>query len=307
MKLGRLILTYREDLIEPMRRFYLGEGRTKFLVIACNKKFVSPGVFKELENFKLVPYEGAGPGGNVPGFQHRVWLDVVKRFPETEAWVIHDYDLVARPSDQDVFGRIKEGEYAMIGRPFPVWQKGMSEVKDVDTYPFPQGHKHWCVPRKGGKASKIFHTGKLFVLSRDLDPTYWTLLEEFPVWFGGVKTFLGGYSDFLATHRKNLLLLDDVRLLAPGVGGHEQVPHTVFALNNVKPVDMRDFYKTKIKMDGQYLPPEVFANSGYDFLHPVKFWPSVGVQPTFGDKLHNEITALKNFLKRAIKYEGWHY
>lgn len=289
MKLARLIITFREDLIDELRRFYLDCGRTDFLVLACNRESVDISRLKESDNFRLVPYAGPGPKGSISGLQYHVWLEVIKKFPGFGGWVIHDYDLVCKPSDEEIFSKLKSDEYAMIGRTFPVWQKGMKPAA-VDTYPFPQGHEYWCAMR--GNAGENDGVRRM-------------LLEKFPVYFGGVKTFLGGYGDFLATATGNLLLLDLPEIRAVKRGGVEQIHHSVFAAKGITPVDMRQSYRAKIKLDGRYLSPGALFGDR-DFLHPVKFWPGVGRAPTGRDKMRNVLTMAKTAVKRIIGREGWH-
>ncbi len=293
MKLARLIITFREDLIEELRRFYLDEKRTAFLVLACNKESIDISKFKEKDNFHLVYYFGPGPRGSISGLQYHVWLDVLKQFAGFDGWVIHDYDLVCQPTDQEIFSRLKADEYGMIGRAFPVWQPGMGRT-DIDTYPFPQGHDYWCVDRRGGQANS----------SRE-DQVRKLLLDKFPTYFKNTKTFFGGYGDFLAATTDKLKLLEIPEIRAIKNGGVEQIVHSVLAAHNFSAVDMRRFYKMKIKLDGRYLAPKLLF-SDYELLHPLKFWPNAGRQPTFRDSIQNKKRILKTFIKRIIGYEGWH-
>ncbi len=137
MKLGRVVLTYRPDLIPALKEFYLGQGRTEFLVIAYNKQLVNPEEFKQEDNFKLEPYLGEKSGGNITGQQFFAWLAVVKNYPNIDAWVMHDYDLLVRPSDKEIFKHISKGGYASLGKPFANWQEGMTGNTTEDVFPYP--------------------------------------------------------------------------------------------------------------------------------------------------------------------------
>lgn len=283
MKLGRLILTHREDLVHALKNFYLGQKRTDFLVIAHNWKTVDPRKFETGPNFKLVPYYGPSNDGNISGMQWRVWVDVAKQFSGVAGWVIHDYDFLCRPSDIDIFTHVQEDTYGMIGRAFPVWQEGMKD-EDVDTYPFPQDHRHWHNVGRGP-------------IDIEVDET---LMNAYPYYYQGTKTVLGGYSDFLAVSSRNILLLDDVRIVSlKDVGGLEQVPHTVWSAKGITPVDMRQFYKTKVFMDVIYIPDQ----AEYDMLNPIKYWPGTALDNK--TRIKNLKMKLKRLVKSFIRYQGW--
>jgi hypothetical protein len=284
MRLGRLVLTHREDLIPILKRFYLGP-RSAFLVIAYNSSVVDQKKFEQGDNFRLVPYS-AHPRIGLDGQQFRVWIDVAKKFSDIDGWITHDYDLVAKPSDAEIFRHIDNEQYAMIGEPFPVWMPGMVEEK-IDTYPFPQGYRYWYQARNP-KDENVFKI----------------LSTAFPCEHRGITTIVGGYGDFIATRRENILLLDDPKIDSLRSGGIEQVAHTIFAAKGIKAVDMRRFFKTKIHIDSTYLSARML-DSRYDFLHPVKFWPG-GKMPTQKDKFNNLKFKLKNRVKKLIRYDGWH-
>lgn len=282
MRIGRLILTHRRDLLAVLKSHYL-PARTDFLVIAYDRSSVGAPGIAEGGNFRLLPYD-THPLWKLDGRQFRVWLKAVRAFPRIEGWVIHDYDLAAKPTDAEIFSHLGEDEYAMIGQPFPVWREGMKS--GFDTYPFPQSHRFWG-------------TG---AVSRE---RYQALVDCFPVEVDGVKSFYAGYSDFLAASSASLLLLDDRRLDAMNRGGSEQVPHAVWGAKGIKAVDLRRFYKSKIRLDGRYLPPRFF-NAPYDFLHPLKFWPG-GRPETARDRIANAKYSLADFAKRVVGYRGWHF
>lgn len=280
MKIGRLILTFREDLILRLRDFYVGGDRTDLLVIAYNAGMVDPHKFKTDEKFKLIPYQTPQRSSSISGLQYKIWIDVAKKFPQIEGWVIHDYDFYCKPKDSDLFSHIKEDEYGMIGKAFPIWQEGMGETS-IDTYPFPQSHKYWHKTNNP--------------IDKEVDTV---LMRTYPVTYGGVTTLMGGYSDCIVTRSKNILLLDDPAFLnLPG--GLEQVPHTVWGTRNVKPVDMRQFYNVRVLMDVLYLP----IDNRYDMLNPVKVWD--GSKVSFRMKRENLKLKLKKIVKRLIRYEGW--
>ena len=286
MKIGRLILTYREDLINTLHDFYLGK-RTNFLVIAYNRATVNPDKFEQSENFKLVPYYGSGgkygqPGG-IGGQQYHVWVDVVKKFPEIDGWVIHDYDFIAKPSDADIFSHIAPNEYAMAGTAFPVLLPGM-KITDIDTYPFPQSYQYWY---------QGFNPQKELIRK--------ILMESYPVSSQGIQTIMGGSSDFIATSKVNILLLDDEKISDPELEGAEQIPHTIWRARGIKPVDMRKFYKMKVLLDVQYIP---FSDK-YDMLNPVKYWP--GQKPSSKIVLQNLKYRFKKFIKQLIGYKGYRF
>lgn len=286
MKIGRLILTHREDLVNRLRDFYLG-ARTDFLVIAYNRATVNPEKFRQAEKFKLVPYYGSGekygqPGG-IGGQQYHVWVDVVKQFPEIGGWIIHDYDFVAKPSDAEIFSRIGPDEYAMIGTAFPVWQPGMGKT-DIDTYPFPQSHRYW---------------------HQNLEPQetliHKILMESYPVSFRGIPTVMGGPNDFVAASRETILLLDDPKVRDPELEGAEQIPHTIWHSRGIRPVDMRKFYTMKVVFDVLYIR----LSKKYDMLNPVKYWP--GQKPSLKARFQNLKYRSKKFAKQLIGYKGFRF
>lgn len=281
MKIARLILTFREDLIPTLRDFYLGGNRTDFLVIAYNSSLVNADKFKTNDKFKLVPY--TAPERNklsISGLQYKVWVEVAKKFPEVEGWVIHDYDFCCKPKDSDLFSHIKEDEYGMIGRAFPVWKEGMGETA-IDTYPFPQSHRYWHVTDNP--------------TDQEVDAL---LMQTYPAVYGGVTTVMGGYSDFIVTTARNLLFLDDP-VFSNLPGGLEQIPHSVWHKRNVKSVDFRKFYKMKVLMDVLYVP----FSEEYDMLNPVKFWP--GHSPDLGSSYKNIQSKFKKVVKQVLGYQGW--
>ena len=288
MKLGRLILTHRKDYIEKLKRFYLDGGRTDFLVIAPNQKTADPSKFVTTDTFHLVPYCGRGerfgqPCG-VSGQQFRVWVDVVKRFPEIEGWVVHDYDFACRVSDKEIMSHVKPNEYAMIGKAFPVWQEGMKENEGIDTYPFIQDHRH---------------THNQIPLGPIDAKVYATLMNAFPHYYHGIRTPLCGYGDFIATSRENFLLLDDPALKDLEFGGIEQVPHTIWGVKGITPVDMHPLYRMKILLDVVYVP----MDARYDMIHPAKVWE--GESPTLVERWKNSKWKFKNLIKWLIGYHGW--
>lgn len=283
MRLGRLILTHREDLILTLKNFYL-PSRTDFLVIAYDRLNVNPAKFEEGNNFRLVPYE-TDPKLKLNGQQFRVWTNVVRMFPEIEGWVVHDYDMIAKPNDQEIFQHLGEKNYGMIGTSFPVWVEGMTE--QFDTYPFPQGHRYWGA-------------------GPDLMRPFQALIEAYPTKVGEKETFYGGYGDFLAARSEYFLLMEENPLLRRVTeGGNEQVPHTVWRAHGVLPVDMTRYYRTKVFVDGRYLP-ERMLYSRYDFLHPLKFWPG-GKRPSERDKIFQLKAILKVTIKQLIRKEDWRW
>lgn len=279
-KLGRLILTDREDLIDQLKDFYAGT-RTDFLVIVYNRETIDPSKFRTNDTFKLMP----GERGNISDKQHKVWVEVAKHFPDIEAWVTHDYDFVCRPSDADIFRHIASDQYAMIGKAFPIWQEGMKNT-NVDIYPFPESYTNWGQQRTEIPDERDFH---------------WFLPRHYPCEFQGVKTFMGGFGDFIATSRKNILLLDDPKLDVITEGGIEQVSHSIWQTYNINPVDMRNFYKVKVLMDVVYIP----MDESYDMLHPVKFWP--GQKPGSGANRENLKYRIKKLIKQLIGYKGYRF
>lgn len=282
MRLGRLILTFREKYIDQLKKFYLDSGRTKFLVVAYNKKTVDPSKFKTTDSFRLVPY-CLGEECSATGQQYRVWVDVVRQFPAIEGWVVHDYDFVCRAPDDEIFSHIGANDYAMVGKAFPIWQEGMKDT-GVDTYPFAQDHRHWHNDNPPNpirlKVDEI-------------------LFRSFPYFFQNIKTFFGGYSDFIATTSKNFLLLDDPAIRGLERGGIEQVPHSIWGAKGVKPVDMRSWYKMKVLLDVMYFP----MDERYQMIHPAKVWEGESV--SLNDRFRNIKWKFKNFIKWLIGYQGW--
>ncbi len=285
MKFGRLILTHREDLINQLKDFYLGGKRTEFLVIACDATKVDTKKFSQNDTFHIVPFLFPGmDGATMTGRQWRVWIEIAKNFPEIDSWVIHDYDFVAKPNDSEILSHLAPNEYAMIGAAFPVWRKGMGYTK-IDTYPFPQSHRYW-------------HQN----LTLDDTLVNNTLNSAFPVTFQGIKTVVGGFSDFIATSKTNILFLDDPKVNNPKLEGVEQIPHTIWRAMGVRPVDMRNFYKMKVLMDVKYIP---FSDE-YDMLNPVKFWPGKSI-PALRERMKNFEYAFKTLIKKLIRYRGWRW
>jgi len=283
MQTARLILNHREDLVLPLKDFYLGSGRTSRLVMAVNPNTVNIRRFKEDDSFRLTAHAFPRPDGtaSMRSRNWRVWAEVAKQFPQIDMWVAHDYDLTVLPGDADITAHVKPSEYAMIGTAFPIWQEGMKDV-DFDTYPFPEGHRYWRLNSNP--------------YDRAVEAA---LLKYYPVDFQNIQTVMAGYGDFVATSRENLLRLDDDRLKLIDVFGGEQVPHTIWRVQGIRPVDMRQFYKTKVLMDVVYTPMDV----KYDFVHPVKFWPGQPVDK--GLRKQNRTYKFKNFVKRLIRYKNW--
>jgi len=282
MRTARLILTFREDLIPHLRDFYVGGGRTDLLVVAYNASMVDPHKFTTNEKFQLVPYQTSQRRSqSISGLQYKVWVEVAKKFPHVEGWVVHDYDFYCNPNDSDLFSHIKEDEYGMIGMAFPVWREDMGDT-NIDTYPFPQSHRYWHNTNNP--------------IDREVDAV---LTKTYPAMYGGTTTLIGGYSDCIVTSSRNLLLLDDPAFEHLS-GGLEQVPHTVWRARNVKPVDFRQFYKVRVLMDVLYVP----IDPHYDMLNPVKVWDTeTGASAPM--KFQNFKLKLKKIVKRLIRYEGW--
>ncbi len=281
MKFGRLILTFREDMIPRLKEYYLDSGRTDFLVVAYNSHTVDPSKFQEGSKFKMVPYFRSGyqlESKHVSGQQFRVWYNVAKEFPEIEGWVIHDYDLVCKPKDVEIFSTLSENEYASIGNPIPVWQEGMIE-SEIDTYPFEQKQMNWH------KATDAISKSADGIIDS-------VLMEAYPFYHQGIKTLLGGFGDFIATSSKNILLLDDHKIKNILIGGTEQVPHTIFNAYHISPVDMRKHFSTKILMDYTYLD----LSQPYDLINPVKYWPK-GNKPSSVVRFKNLLKRIKNSFK----------
>lgn len=255
MKLGRLILTYRQDLIPALKEFYLNSGRSDFLVIAYNSELVDPKGFKETSDFKLEPYVGRGAGGNISGQQFLVWAEVAKKYPKIEGWVIHDYDLLAKPTDAEIFKKLKNHSYASIGKRFANWQTGMTGKTTEDIYPYPY---HFI---SASEQKDEYQMGVEKVL-----------LKHFPVTFQNTPTIMTGYTDFLAAYSSDLALLNNPKLKEIFLGGIDQVVHTVFAHNHLAQIDLRQFFSASISLDDDSPAP---FNNNFDFSHPVKFWPSL--------------------------------
>jgi hypothetical protein len=274
MKTGRLILTFREDIIPPLKKFYSDGNRTDFLVIAYNWATVSPSKFETSDRFSLVPYHPPKGTPSISGLQYKVWVDVAKQFPDVDTWIIQDYDFYCRPTDAEIFAHVGEKEYGMVGKAFPVWQKGMKDIA-VDNYPFPEAHKNWHQPNAGS------------AIDDEVDAI---LLKKYGLLYGG-------YSDFLAVRRSQILLLDNPDF-ANVRGGLEVMPHTIWKKNGIEAIDMRKFFKMKVLMDVLYLP----ITQEYDMINPVKNW-NTGVD--LGARFKNIKMNLKKAVKRMIGYQGW--
>ena len=280
MKIGRGILTHRQDMVPVLRDFY--KDKTDFLVVAYNSHSVAPAEFTQTDRFKLFPYFGKGKAGNVAGQQYLVWKDIAKQYPDIDAWVMHDYDVLVRPSDGAIFSHISEGMYATIGLPFAIWQKGMKG--DTTTDPFPFNLLHYYTPR----VSKDDTFSKL-------EPV---LLKEYPCVFEGVETIMTSYGDFIAANTKDVLRFDDPRLFDIPSGGAEQVPATVLTHAKLSAVDLRRFFKIKMTLD-----PSLFVDfdEQYDISHTVKFWPGSSVKPTLKQRL---IRFLKPYVTKSFPLIG---
>jgi hypothetical protein len=218
---------------------------------------------------------------SISGLQYKVWIEVAKKFPKIRGWVVHDYDFYCGPKDSDLFSHVQENEYGMIGKAFPVWQKGMGKTH-VDTYPFPQSHEYWHRTNNS--------------IDKEVDSV---LMRTYPVKYGSVTTLMGGYSDCIVTTSRNILLLDDP-VFSNLPGGLEQVPHTVWATRNIESVDMRQFYTMRVLMDVFYVP----IDKKYDMLNPVKIW-DIESGASFNMRFENLKMRAKKIVKRLIGYEGW--
>jgi hypothetical protein len=273
MKIGRLILTHRQDLILPLKNFYL-PSKTEFLVLAYNQITVKPDCFEQTKNFKLMPYLGKGAGGSILGQQFLVWADAAKNYPEIDFWIVQDYDILCMPTDIVIASHVGRGQYGMIGNPFAfLRRKNRASQKDV----FPFFYKD--VP-DSLSSSRVYR-----YLEEELKKIY-------PLKIEGEECIYTGYGDFLATSKENISLLGEERLRNLKEGGAEQVPHTVFSAKHILPVDLRQFFSMKIILD-----PTLYVNfnSKYDFSHPVKYWPGSSVKPNF--KLR-----MKSFIKYLLKF-----
>lgn len=266
MRIGRLILTHRQDLVGAIKEIYL-PARTGFLVIAYNQACVDPAQFSQTENFKLFPY--TGPGGSIAGHQYKVWKDVVKQFPGIDAWTIHDYDVLVKPADEDIFRHVKPGQYAALGLPFYNWQQGMPAQTTNDTFPY---LSHYV--------DSISNKDSTFLGAEQV------LKKAFPLYFQNIATIKTGYSDFFVGFSKDLILFDNPKLDI-AEGGIDQVVHTVMAYHKIELVDLRQFYSMEISLDNTLYMP--FENK-FDISHTAKFWPQGNLRPGF-----------KLALKRLIK------
>lgn len=270
-----MILTHRKDLIDQIRQHYLGKF-SDFLVIAYNSSTVDVSDFTESENFKLVPYYGngekIGKPGNLAARQWAVWPEVSKLYPEIETWIIHDYDLLCRVADSDLASRVGADEFGIIGKPFKMWQPGMSDG-NLDIYPF--------LNIEYKKLTKIFSSVN--------EQVYSVLIENYSVNEGLIKTIYMGYGDILVVHAGTLQLLNDPILKQIEVGGIEHVFHNVFLKNNLRPIDLRKYYSMKILLEWIHIN----FNNKYEISHPIKYWPKGEGESAVG--------FLKNKLKLLLK------
>jgi hypothetical protein len=264
MKLARAILTHRQDLIPHIKRYYLESGKTDFLIIAYNQLSVDPKKFEQTENFKLFPYLGKGSSGSIVGQMFLVWADLAKNFPEVEKWIIHDYDVIVKPTDEELAAKVGENEYGMVGTPFVYNQETIADKEADDLYPFLKSGLNLSLNNQTYKS-----------LEKELLKTY--------------KAVLTGYGDFIVASSKDLALLGQEHLRDLPSGGAEQVPHTVFAQKNIKPKDLKKYFSCFVSLDNS-----VYADfeSKYDISHPSKFWPGF---PKPGLKLR-----IRRFLKLLL-------
>jgi len=281
MKLGRLILTHRQELILPIKDFYLTGGRTNFLVIAYNRLSVDATKFKEADNFKLMPYFGKELGGSAGGHQYFVWKEVAKSFPHIDAWVIHDYDLQAKPTDREIFSHLNPNEYGCIGMPFPIWQEGMTKSITANIFPFLRHFVSSDLP-KNERHKRMEEL----------------LVKNFPIMHQGVPTIMTGYADIIAVLREHLLFFDQPSINNFESTGNEQIPATVLNYYKIKPVDLRKSFSCSISLDNTiYIP----FNNKFDFSHPVKFWPGIN-KPSLLLRIKKTIKKLLRKFGPAISY-----
>ena len=257
MKIGRVILTHRQDVVLALKNFYFG-AYSDFLVIGCNQLTVELSKFQQTDNFKMFGYIRSDFQEGLNGRQFIAWVEAAKRFPKIDAWVIHDYDVLAKVCDKEVFKHVSLGHYGCVGLPFPNWQPGLPSPVARDVFPF---SRHYV--SKDDKPSPDFCCREKY------------LIQKFPTSLDGISTVMSGYGDFLAIYRDDLLKLDDHQF-SRLPGGLEQVPHTVLRYYNVQPVDFRAFFSLNISMDNVFYVP--FKNT-YDISHPVKFWPGINRPP----------------------------
>lgn len=245
-----------------IKDFYLGD-KTDFLVIGYNDAYIDPKKFTQSKNFKMLPYKGTDKQGNLAVVQWRVWPALASQFPEIDFWVVHDYDVICKPTDRSIASHVEPNQYAMLGKPIPLWQPGMPEQDVADSFPFSPGYRFW---KKVQMQPQVAADSEIFE---------GTLRKNFPNFFQGLPTILCGYGDILATYSKNLLLLSDPRLNPINRGGIEQVPHSVFGYFGLTAVDLRSWYSLHVSLDNTLY---VSFNNKFDISHPVKYWP-VGKQP----------------------------
>ena len=273
MRLGRLILTHRQDLISSIKEFYL-PSKTNFLVVGYNKKSVNANLFQENENFKMHGYQGNGPSGSLAGRQYVAWAEVARKYPEIDIWVMHDYDVLCKPTDAEMTKYLESGQYGVVGQPFASTKVARSKDEPKDVFPY-------------------------FV--KDLDKSidisdnyaYWEkeLLKLYPIYVHGIKSIFTGNGDLIVGHRDIFLFLEDEHIRSLDNGGAEQVPHTLFAYHGIRPLDLRKYFSIFFSLDNN-----IYAsyNNSYDISHPVKFW-SGGAKPSLK-------IVLKKFIAYLLRY-----
>jgi len=227
-------------------------------VVAYNQFSVNPKGFEQFENFKLYPYLGKGAQGSIFGQMFLVWGDLAKTFPEIDFWIFHDYDVLVKPRDSEIFELVKPGNYGMIGKPFNYSLKTIEQSSAEALYPFP----------KKGLLYSLGNANYKYLESE--------LLKNYPVNQEGQNVVLTGYGDFLAAYSKDLLLFTNGNLKNLKNGGSEQAPHTVFGHCGIRPVDISEHFSCFVSVDNTLYGK---FESNYDISHPVKFWPGLKPAP----------------------------
>ena len=132
-KIARLILLPAEKYINEIIRFY--GSRSAHLVIAYNADSFTPS---KTYPVPLISYAGVGAetarefsfpekiAAHPLGTQWRVYAKAAAAFPEIEQWVIHDYDVLCKPTDRDLCEKVPAGHYGTLGLPIPRYRPGIN-------------------------------------------------------------------------------------------------------------------------------------------------------------------------------------
>lgn len=259
--IARLILVPRQDVLDRVVDLY--SSRTSFLILGYNEETFTP---RAPSDVGLVPYRGVSAElvkrwdfptawvGHPLGTTWKTWISAGRMFPDVERWVIHDYDLICRPRDEDLVGHVPTDSYGMIGTPVPRYKPGIDASRFANrTYPFVHS-----------RYERLWY-GEDELNTRVVDKLFSVLEREYPFDVNGVTSALCGYGDLVVLPRDILVKLGDPALEEIEVGGIEQVVHCVARAAGYHPVDLSRVFRTRVRFT-----PMVWFSNKDEIVHPVK-------------------------------------